>query len=137
MNINIAISSFGAALALGALAQALVTMRSVRRWRSQCESLEASIGALRREIELVASISVRTGRRVQRVASEFSGVTERVELFESRAAAGSVSLDQAIDLARRGADKERLEKQFGLSSGEADLVARLHGRAAPHPKRLN
>lgn len=137
MNIDLAISCFGSALALGALAHALFTMKSVRRWRRQCESLEASVVALRREIELVASISVRTGRRVQRVASEFSGVTERVEAFESRAAAGSVSLDQAIDLARRGADKERLEKQFGLSPGEADLVARLHGRASARPQRLN
>jgi hypothetical protein len=63
------------------------------------------------------------------VEHEFSGVAERVDLVESRTAPGSESLDQAIDLARRGADSDRLEQQFGLSAGEADLVARLHGRA--------
>jgi hypothetical protein len=137
MNLEIAIGLAGTVLALGALLAAVVTLRSVRRWRRQCESLEASLAALRREVELVASISVRTGRRVQRVAHEFSGVSDRVELVESRAAAGSVSLDQAIELARRGAGSERLAQQFGLSSGEADLVTRLHGRASPGNTRLN
>jgi hypothetical protein len=131
MNLEILVSVAAAALALGATAAALITLHSVRRWRDQCQSLEASIVALRRELELVASISVRTGRRVQRVEHQFSGVTERVDLVESRSPARSESLDQAIDLARRGADPDRLEQQFGLSSGEADLVARLHGRPKP------
>ena len=129
MNVDIIVSIVGATLAVCALIAALMAMQAVRRWRAQCESLESSIGALRRELELVASISVRTGRRVQRVEHEFSGVAERVDLVESRTAAGSESLDQAIHLARRGADSDRLEQQFGLSTGEADLVARLHGRA--------
>jgi uncharacterized protein (DUF3084 family) len=130
MNIEIVLVLAVAGLASSATVAGFVASRSVRRWRAQCDSLEANLAALRREMELVASISVRTGRRVQRVAHEFSGVTERVELFESRAATASPSLDQAIDLARRGACSERLEQQFGLSSGEADLVARLHGRGA-------
>jgi len=119
-----------AALGLGtcALGAALFAGHAARRWRAQCESLEARIQALRRELELVASISVRTGRRVQRVEHEFSGVVERVDLVESRAAPGPAALDQAIDLARRGADPDRLEQQFGLSTGEAELVARLHGK---------
>ena len=37
-------------------------------------------------------------------------------------------LEQAIELARRGADADKLAAQFGLSSGEAELVARMHGR---------
>jgi len=86
MNIGIILDAACATLALGALIAAFVTLRSVRRWRGQCAALESSLAALRRETELIASISVRTGRRVQRVASEFSGVSERVELFEARAA---------------------------------------------------
>ena len=129
MNVDIIVSIAGATLAVCALIAALMAMQAVRRGRAQSESLESSIAALRRELELVASISVRTGRRVQRVEHEFSGVAERVDLVESRTAAGSELLDQAIDLARRGADSDRLEQQFGLSTGEADLVTRLHGRA--------
>ncbi len=116
-------------LAVWALCAAWLALRSVRVWQARCESLESSVAALRRELELVASISVRTGRRVQRVEHEYSGVADRVDLVESRgsSAAGSGALDQAIDWARQGADADKLAQQFGLSQGEADLVSRLHG----------
>lgn len=119
-------------LSLGAALAAYITMHLTRGLRERCDSLEASVAAIRRELELVASISVRTGRRVQRVEHEFSGVAERVDLVETRSASGATGLgvlDQAIDLAKRGARPDLLAEQFGLSSGEADLVARLHGRA--------
>lgn len=124
------ILSLVAVLAAGfALTAALLAMRSAERRRMECESLQSRVEAMRRELELLASISVRTGRRVQRVEHEFSGVTGRIELAESRAVAGTESLDLAIDLARRGADPERLTEQFGLSAGEAELVIRLHRRS--------
>jgi hypothetical protein len=132
MNVTIFISIAGASLAICALVAALVAMQAMRQWRARCESLESRIAALHRELEMVASISVRTGRRVQRVEHEYSDVADRVDLVESRSSVatgpGSGSLDQAIDWARRGADSDKLSQQFGLSSGEADLVARLHGR---------
>lgn len=129
MNAAIVLSAISAALAVCALLTALIALRAARRCHARCDSLDSSIAALHREVEMLASISVRTGRRLQRVENEFGGVTERVDLVESRTASRSESLDHAIDLARRGADSDRLEQQFGLSSGEADLVARLHGRA--------
>ena len=65
---------------------------------------------------------------MQRVESEFSGVADRVDVVESRApVSGADSLDLAIEWARQGADTDKLSEQFGLSSGEAELVARLHG----------
>ena len=81
---------------------------------------------MRRELELMVSISVKTGRRVKRVEQEYSGVADRVDLVELRGTAQS--FDQAIDSARRGADSGKLAQQFGLSRGEAYLVERLHGR---------
>ena len=81
---------------------------------------------MRRELELVASISVKTGRRVKRIEQEYSSVADRVDQVELRGSAQS--FDQAIDSARRGADPGKLAQQFGLSRGEADLVTRLHGR---------
>lgn len=134
MNTETLLDLAAATLACGALIAAFVVSRSVRRWRSQCQTLESNLAALRREMELVASISVRTGRRMQRVASEFSGMTERVDSFEARVSAGPPALDQAIELARLGAHPDRLEQQFGLSRGEADLVSRLHGGPARRVK---
>jgi septal ring factor EnvC (AmiA/AmiB activator) len=128
MNIEIGLTITASLLAVCALAASLAAIHSARRSCARCDSLESSLASLRRELELSTSISARTVRRVQRVEHEFSGVNERVDLVESRATAGSESLDQAIDLARRGVAADRLERQFGLSSGEAALVARLHGR---------
>jgi septal ring factor EnvC (AmiA/AmiB activator) len=128
MNVEIGFTIAASILALCALATAFAAIHTAHCGRSRCESLESSIASLRRDLELATSISARTVRRVQRVEHEFSGVTERVDLAESRVTAGSESLDQAIDLARRGVAADRLEREFGLSSGEAALVARLHGR---------
>jgi hypothetical protein len=117
-----------AVLVVSALVLALAAMR---HWRLRYESLESSVVALRREVGLAASISARTGRRVQRVEHDYSGVADRVDLVESRvtpSAIASGSLDQAIDSARCGADAAKLAAQYNLSGGEADLVVRLYGR---------
>ena len=128
MNLNTFLSVGGACLALAALLLAVGAKQAAQRWRARCESLEASVASLHREVELVAAISGKTGRRVQRVESEFSGVADRVDVVESRApVSGADSLDLAIEWARQGADTDKLSEQFGLSSGEAELVARLHG----------
>ncbi len=116
----------GAAIAVAALLTAIAAGSSMRRWRTRCAALESNVAALRRELDLTASIGARTGRRVQRVEHEYSGLADRVELVESRGATGS--FDQAIDAARRGVDPGKLIQQFGLSRSEAELVARLHGR---------
>jgi hypothetical protein len=126
LNVPMLASIGAAALGVVALLWALIAWISMRQWRARHASLESSVAALRRELELLASISVRTGRRVQRVAQEYSGVAGRMDLVESRGAPGS--FDHAIDWARRGADPLQLAQQFGLSCSEAELVSRLHGR---------
>jgi phage shock protein A len=126
MNIDTTLCIAGALPGLMGLIAALRAGREARRLRARCESLESSLAALRRESELAASISMKTGRRVQRIEQEFSIVAERVDVVELRGAAQS--FDQAIDSARRGADPGKLAQQFGLSRGEAELVTRLHGR---------
>jgi hypothetical protein len=130
MNINLSITMILgiATLSLGLLGwiATLLTMRALRRVKARCVSMESSLAAVRREMELVASISTRTGRRLKSIEHDYSGVAERVELVELRGPAQS--FDQAIDSARRGTDPVKLAQQFGLSRGEADLVTRLHGR---------
>jgi hypothetical protein len=116
----------GVLLGSGTLLGCLIMSISVRRWRARCLAVESSLAAMRREVEVLASISLRTGSRVKRIEQEYSGVAERVELVELRGAAAS--FDEAIDSARRGTDPGRLTQQFGLSRVEADLVTRLHGR---------
>ncbi len=130
MTWTIVLGGLGCCTAACALAVAVFALHELRRWQARCEALESSVEALRREVALVASISARTGRRVQRVEHEYSDVAERVDVVESRGPVSSVtlSLDQAIECARSGGDADELAEQFGLSSGEAELVARMHGR---------
>jgi Protein of unknown function (DUF2802) len=126
IDINAALSIAAAAISLISLAAAVQLYRAVLHWRERCTSLEAILPGLQREIERFASISVRTGRQVKRIENHYSEVAERVDLVEARGPAKA--LDAAVDSARRGADTRRLTEQFGLSRGEAELVARLHGR---------
>ena len=126
MTFNMSLVAVGGA-SLGACALLVIFLLSiaVRRQKTRYLALESSVAAMRRELEVVGSISLRTGRRVKRVEHASAGVADRLELLELR---GSVpSFDQAIDSARRGMDSGRLTQQFGLSRVEADLVTRLHG----------
>jgi hypothetical protein len=125
IDINTVLSFAAALLGVGAVLAAIGLARSNRHWQARCVAVENSLAAVRRELELVASISVRTGRRVKRIEHEYSGVADRVDLVESRGP--SQAFEEAIVSARRGADPMKLSQQFGLSRGEADLVTRMHG----------
>jgi uncharacterized protein DUF2802 len=126
ISINTILGIAGVLLGLGTLLAVLVASRSNRRLKVRCAALESSLAAMSGELERLASISLKTGRRVKRFEQETVGVADRVAQVELRGSAQS--FDQAIDSARRGTDSGRLTQQFGLSRGEADLVARLHGR---------
>jgi hypothetical protein len=126
MTLNTILELTAAVLGLVGLIAALWALRAVRTSRARCLAVESSLSEVRRELEQVASVSIKTGRWLQRVEHEYSGVAGRVEQVELRG--GVQSFDRAIDYARRGADTSKLTQQFGLSLGEADLVARLHGR---------
>jgi hypothetical protein len=126
LNVDTVLEMAASALAICALFAVIVLSFSMRRSRKHCAAVESSMAAMRRELEIMASISLRTGRRVNRMEREFSGVAERVESVELRGPAQC--FDQAIDFARRGTEPGKLTQQFGLSRAEADLVTRLHGR---------
>jgi hypothetical protein len=130
MNMNISMDTLlclaAAALGLAGLIVALAALAAARRMRVRTLGAEAGLAALSREVEIMTSISVKTGRRLRRIEEECSGVAERVDQVEKRGEPRSFSL--AIASARRGADSGNLAQQYGLSHGEAELVARLHGR---------
>ncbi len=126
LNLNTVLQMAGASLAICAVIVVVVLSLAMRRLRKRCVMVESSLASMRRELEVTASISLRTGRRVKRIEHDYTGVAERIESVELRAPAQC--FDQAIDFARRGTDPGKLTQQFGLSRAEADLVTRLHGR---------
>ena len=133
LNIDSILEIAAASLAICALIAVAALSFSLRRWRIRCAAVESSLAAMRRELDVAASISLRTGSRVNRIEREYSGVAERIESVELRGPAQC--FDLAIDFARRGTDSGKLTQQFGLSRAEAELVTRLHGRKrnAPAP----
>jgi ABC-type lipoprotein release transport system permease subunit len=116
----------GVLLGVVALLAMLAMSRSMGRQRTRMLALEGSLAMVRRELEMMAAISLNTGRRVKRIEHDCSKMTDRVEQIEQRGSARSFG--QAIDSARRGADPGKIARQFGLSRDEADLVQRLHGQ---------
>ena len=116
----------GITFGLAAMAATGVMIREIRRWQARCAAVEAALAGMRCELELAASIAERTGRQVGLLQHECADLAERIEC--AKGAGADRSLDQAIEYARRGADSVKLAARFGLSRGEADLVARLHGR---------
>jgi hypothetical protein len=99
---------------------------SQRRALRRQGALEADLVRLRREVEAATGISVRVGERLRRAEAQARLAGERLGQLELRGEGRPY--DQAIDLAQRGAGADNLVRNFGLSRGEADLVALLHGR---------
>lgn len=97
-----------------------------RQLEARQRRLGADLAAAMQEIERLAALCTRLSAHAGRVERTGRDLTERLEIMELRTE--SRSFDQAIDSARRGADPLRLERQFGLSEGEAGLVTLLHGR---------
>ena len=126
LHLGTLLAAAGAVAALLALTVAGFAWRAARAARRHAAAQESVMQELRRKLDEAQAMQARAGRRAKRLEQEFLRLAERVGVVELRGDARS--FDQAIDSARRGATSGKLSEQFGLSRGEADLVARLHGR---------
>ncbi|MDE2295722.1 MAG: DUF2802 domain-containing protein [Gammaproteobacteria bacterium] len=115
----------GAAIGVIAAALGVVGLWIVRAQAARLAERETAIEDLRRRVDALTALQTRTANRLQRFETEQGQLAERVGHVES---GGGRTLDDAIDSARRGASVGTLIDTFGLSRGEASLIARLHGR---------
>jgi hypothetical protein len=111
------------ALAVGLL---WLTVAHGRRLTRRLAAAEADFERLRAEVAAVAGVGARVGERLRRLDQVSTQLGERLGQLELRGEGRPY--DQAIALVAKGADPERLVDSYGLTRGEADLVARLHGR---------
>lgn len=118
-----------AALVVAAISIVLTSLarRSARIAVLRCAALAAEMQELQRSLDPAATFAMHAERRIERLEAQQSRLTGRIGALESKG--DGRSFDRAIDSARRGATVTNLTERFGLSRGEADLVARLHGRA--------
>jgi hypothetical protein len=118
-----------AALAVVTLATAAVTayLQSVAtQLRRRLAESEERLAGLRREVEAATGIAVRAGERLRKAEATTLQLADRLGQLELRGEGRPY--DQAIALVQHGADADRLVRNFGLTRGEADLVALVHGR---------
>ena len=101
-----------------------------RRLRARCDALAGGTDALRAELVLAitqaADTAVASAQRIQRLEQAHGRLVDRLRQAERRT--DGRAFDLAIDSARHGSQPARLAADFGLSRGEAELVARMHGR---------
>jgi hypothetical protein len=101
-------------------------LKQARQLRDERQSLQSELEALRRETRGAVELGVRAGRRLRKAEQQMQQLQDRLGFIELRNEGRAY--DQAINLARRGADATKLVSDFGMSQGEADLVSLLHGR---------
>jgi hypothetical protein len=114
-----------AGLAVVGIATANYWSATMRALRVRQQLLEGRLLSLSGGLEGVTAQVAGVATRAAAVERQTRLAAERLAVSESRNA--DRSFDQAIDSARRGADAGTLAVRFGLSRGEAELVARLHG----------
>lgn len=115
------------ALAVAGIFLAGSVWRSQRGLRTSLAAQETLIAVLRKELDAANAAHMSTVGRLKKLEKDFVDLFDRLGRIELRPDAQS--FDRAIDSARRGAEPEKLAEEFGLSEGEAELLARLHGLA--------
>jgi len=125
-------SAIAAAVAVGVAAILIALVASLwkaRRAQRRLAALEAELATFRVAIsdatETMAACS-RVEKRVRRLDQVTARMDERLGKLEVRGEGRPY--DQAIAAVQDGGDSDRLVRNFGLSRGEADLIALMHGR---------
>lgn len=101
----------------------------LRRLRKQMHSREDQNLRHRDDFAALCKASVGAGDHLVRLEQQVCRLIERQDQIEMRTA-GDRPYTQAIQMVQRGADVSELVAQCGLTRGEAELIAMLHGGVA-------
>lgn len=125
------------ALALVCLVLAVLAMlyrlnglsRQVAGLAAECAELRALQSGQDQDLRGLGAAGLQQDLRILEQDTRLRELIEKMETLHSENGAHQ-PYHAAIERARRGADAEELVAEFGLSLSEADLLARLHGKAA-------
>ena len=121
---TVLLSALVIVLALGQIYQLV----AVRRLRRLLNSRDGQTTRHHDDFAALCKASVGAGDHLVRLEQQVRRLTERQEQIEMRSA-GDRPYTQAIQMVQRGADVSELIGQCGLTRGEAELIAMLHGVA--------
>jgi urease accessory protein UreF len=122
-NVNVVVGAWTAFALLGSVVLFAEWRAALKLRRTQRVTADA-LALLTRQTESAVAMSVRVGQKLRRAERQLAWASERLGQLELRSEGRPY--DQAIALARRGADATGLMTNLGLSRGEADLVTLLH-----------
>lgn len=111
-------------LSVGQIYQFIV----IRRLRAQLRSREDQTLRQRDDFAAMCKASVGAGDHLVRLEQQVRRLIERQDQIEMRTA-GDRPYTQAIQMVQHGADVSELIANCGLTRGEAELIAMLHGVA--------
>lgn len=109
-------------LAIGQIYQ----LAAIRRLRKQQHSREDQNTRQRDDFAALCKASVGAGDHLVKLEQQVRRLIERQDQIEMRTA-GDRPYTQAIQMVQRGADVSELVSNCGLTRGEAELIAMLHG----------
>ncbi len=109
-------------VSLLALGVAIYLYLQGRRWMLEAE---ANQRVLQADMRALASSAVGVGERVRELEQRLRLLADRQEQ-QALSEPASQSYQQARKLAQRGADTEELVEIYGLTQGEAELIAMLN-----------
>ncbi len=124
----IALSASTAILALTAVFVVLWQSRKIARLRREAVELHELVQHVRREAHSAVSYGSDVGKRLRKQEKDLVELTDRLCLVEELGDARA--FDRAIDVARQGAEADKLVANFGISRGEAELLTVVHGKRA-------
>ena len=112
-------------LAIGQIYQ----LAAIRRLRRQLHSRDDQSTRQRDDFAALCKASVGAGDHLVKLEQQVRRLIERQDQIEMRSA-GDRPYTQAIQMVQRGADVAELVSNCGLTRGEAELIAMLHGSVA-------
>ncbi len=112
-------------LTLGQIYQLVV----IRRLRTLLRSREDQSLRQRDDFAAMCKASVGAGDHLVRLEQQLRRLTERQDQIEMRTASDR-PYTQAIQMVQHGADVDELIAKCGMTRGEAELIAMLHGGIA-------
>lgn len=128
LELLLAICAGLAVLTLTAVVIGLRQSKTIARMRRESEELRELVLHVRREAHSAVTYGSDVGKRLRKHEKDLAAVTDRVGLIEQLG--DSRSFERAIDVARQGAEADKLVANFGISRGEAELLSLVHGKRA-------
>lgn len=115
-------------LVIAVIAGQWFVWQQVRSQRQRDEDRDQQLQRLTEDFAALCRASAGAGDHVVKLEQQLRSIVDRQDQWELRAS-GDRSYQQAIQLVQKGAGAEELMKNCGLTRGEAELIAMLHGMA--------